>query len=85
MLRPTKHTNPRLSVLNGAATMLNELQQKRIVSYDAMTARLRKSLGPEFEPDFFAYASFLFLIGKVKYTEKTDSFMYIDGVQHENK
>jgi len=78
MLKPTKHTNPRLSVLNGASLMLNEVRQKRIVSYDELLERLRKSLGNDFEPDFPIYAAFLYLLGKINYAEKTDSFIYLE-------
>lgn len=78
MLRPTKHTSPRLSVLHGASVMLNEIRQKRILSYNELLERLRKSLGNDFEPDFPAYAAFLYLLGKVNYAEKTDSFIYVE-------
>lgn len=80
MLRPTKHTNPQLSVLNGASLMLHEIQQKRIVQHDELLERLRKSLGQDFEPDFPIYAAFLYLLGKISYAEKTDSFIYVEDL-----
>lgn len=78
MLRPTKHTNPKLSVLHGASLILHEVRQRRIVSHDELLERLRKSLGDDFEPDFPIYLAFLYLLGKVNYAEKTDSFIYLE-------
>jgi hypothetical protein len=79
MLRPTKHTNPRLAILYGSGQMLRELRQKRIVSFEDLHAKVLKQLGPDAVPDFPMYAAFLYLIGKVDYSEKTDSFVYLEG------
>lgn len=78
MLRPTKHTHPKLAVLVASAAMLKELKAKRIVPYDDLLTKLKRQLGPEAEPDFAMYAGFLYLLGRVEYAPKTDSFIYTE-------
>jgi hypothetical protein len=78
ILKPTKHTNPSLSVLNGAALMLKAIRKKRIMSYEEMNMHLEKNLGKEFVSDFSVYAGFLYILGKISYSEKNDSFIYVE-------
>jgi hypothetical protein len=76
MLKPTKHLNPKYSVLNIAAHALKLLAHHRTILYDELYVRLEKRFGNELRPVFLPAISFLYLLGKVEYHTKNDSFEY---------
>jgi hypothetical protein len=76
MLRPTKHLNPRSSVLNVSAMMLKVLANQRTIRYQDLYERLHKKLGEDLRPVFVPALSFLFLLGRLDYHEKTDAFEF---------
>jgi hypothetical protein len=76
MLKPTKHLNPDLSVLNVAAHTLRLLSTQRTIKYDELYQRLERRLGEDLRPVFLPVISFLFLLGKVEYHTKNDTFEY---------
>lgn len=78
MLRPTKHLNLDLSVLNVAALMLRVLHRARVVSYDELYRKLHKRLGDDLRLVFLPALNFLYLLGKVEYHEKSDSFEFLE-------
>jgi ABC-3C biological conflict system middle component len=76
MLKPTKHLNPDLSVLNVAAHTLRLLATHRTMDYDELYLRLEKKLGDDLRPVFLPAVSFLYLLGKIEYHTKNDTFEY---------
>jgi hypothetical protein len=77
MLKPTKHLNPDKSVLHTAARILRLLSRYRIQPYDELYDRLHKQAGDDLREVFLPALGFLFLLGKVEYYEKTDSFEFV--------
>ena len=76
MLKPTKHLDPQKSVLNIAAHALQLLVANRSMTYDLLFARLEKKFGDDLRPVFLVALSFLFLLGKLEYHPKNDTFEY---------
>lgn len=73
MLKPDKHTNPKLSIINIAGLIINELKQKEIATYDELLSSLIKQTN-ESVKEIFSYAnSFLFLLGRIEYIPNLDS------------
>lgn len=81
MLKPTKHLNPDSSVLHVSARMLKLLNRYRIQRYDELYARLHKNVGDDLREVFLPALGFLFLMGKIEYHEKTDSFEFIEAAR----
>jgi len=77
MLEPTKHMNIDLSVLNIASNILNELNRSRIASYNILENKLIEKLGADVKFNFPNALSFLYLLGKIEYHLKTDTFELI--------
>lgn len=77
MLRPTKHSHPDQTVIALSLILLQRLKKRRSESYDDLLAFSRKSvIGANY---LFAPAlNFLFLMGKVIYRRKTDSFEFVE-------
>jgi hypothetical protein len=76
MLKPTKHLDPNYSVLNIAAHALKVLVNHRTMTYNELYDRLCKKFGDNLRPVFLPAVSFLYLLGKVEYYTKNDSFEY---------
>jgi hypothetical protein len=76
MLKPTKHLNPDLSVLNVSAHIIRLLANSRTIKYDELYGRLEKRLGDDLRPVFLPAISFLYLLGKIEYHTKNDTFEY---------
>ena len=73
MLKPSKHADPSLSILNIAGLMIEILQQNKILSYDDLLASLinRTSEGVK---EVYHYAlSFLYIVGKIEYIAEIDA------------
>jgi hypothetical protein len=76
MLKPTKHLDPSLSVLNIAAHALTLLSRQRTIKYDELYDKLHKRFGDDIRPVFLPSISFLYLMGRVEYYTKNDTFEY---------
>ena len=76
MLRPTKHLDPSFSVLNVAAQVLGILVKHRTIKYDELYDKLDKRFGENLRPVFLPSISFLYLLGKIEYHTKNDTFEY---------
>lgn len=73
MLKPDKHTNPKLSIINIAGLLIKELKQKEISTYDELLTSLIKQTN-ESAKEVFLYANyFLFLLGRIEYIPNLDS------------
>jgi hypothetical protein len=76
MLKPNKHLNLDTSVLYVSSLLLKWLSNKRLMTYADLYHRLENELGSDARTVFLPTLSFLFLISKIEYHEKTDSFEY---------
>ena len=76
MLKPTKHLNPEYSVLNISAAILKYLERHRTVTYKDLYERLHEKYGDTIRPLLMPALSFLYLLGKIEYHTKNDSFEY---------
>jgi hypothetical protein len=76
MLRPTKHLDPSFSVLNVSAQILWMLAKQRTIKYDELYDKLEKRFGENLRPVFLPSISFLYLLGKIEYHTKNDTFEY---------
>lgn len=74
MIKPDRHTNPDYSVLNIGAFILGQLNAHYAVSYDYLLERVKTYLGEESEENFPYALNFLFLLGKINYSQESDTF-----------
>lgn len=76
MIRAAKHLNLNICVLRASSRLLATLQAERICSYESLRRTLF-DFGPDGDVLFLPTVHFLFLLGRVNYHAKTDSFEYI--------
>ena len=76
MLKPTKHTDPALSILAVSGDLLKILRRKRVTGIAELRQQLRKSR-PGTDRLFGPGASLLFSLGLLEYRPKTDAFEYV--------
>lgn len=79
MLRPRKHLDPNTCTLRVMALALAELLKRRTVRYDDLRAFVVRRAGTDAELAFIPAIEVLFLLGRVEYREKTDSFEYVQA------
>lgn len=81
MLTPHKHLKLNTSVLNLSALALAYLHRHRSVTYQQLYSHLERRAGSDAEDVrvmFGPTLSFLFLMGKLNYLPKNDSFEYLE-------
>lgn len=74
MIKPDRHTNPKYSILNISTVILSELNVFYSIQYDNLLNKITDTLGDEAKINFPYALNFLFLLGKLNYEQKTDSF-----------
>lgn len=79
MITPQKHMNLDVSVLRVAASMLKEVKKRRVIEFRQLRQKVVKSIGPDVDLVFLPALSLLYLLGRLEYHEKNDSFEYRDG------
>lgn len=77
MIKPHKYLNLNLSVLNIGSIILSLLKQEKIMKYDHLLEKLIDNKGEDVKDIFLPTLNFLFLVGKIQYYQKTDSFALI--------
>jgi hypothetical protein len=80
MIRPTKHLDLDLSVLRAGAVMLTALRKSRVMPLFEFRSKLITTLGSDGELMFVPTVNFLYLIGRIEYHARTDSFEYVEGI-----
>lgn len=80
MIKPDRHTNIDLSVINISAYILTQLNAFYEISYDDLLSKVIDNIGEGAKENYPYALNFLFLLGRVEYVEETDSFKY-----HETK
>lgn len=76
MIKPDRHINPDVSVLNISAFILRRLNSYYDISYDKMMKEVVDNIGEEARENYPYAINFLYLLGKIQYIELTDSFRY---------
>ena len=73
MLKPDKHTNPVLSVINVAGLIIKEIKINGIVSYNDLLATLKNQTSDSVKNVFHYSLSFLYLMDTVEYIPELDA------------
>ena len=73
MLKPDRHTNPVLSVINIAGIIIKEIQNDGIVSYNDLLASLKKQTSDGVKSVFHYSLSFLYLMDTIEYIPELDA------------
>jgi hypothetical protein len=76
MLTPSKHLDLDRSVIRVASEVLIELRRRRMMEYEAVIRHIKRRVGDDGEAVVAPALSFLFLLGRVDYHSKNDSFEY---------
>ncbi len=72
MLKPTKHTNPKLSILNIGGFVISELKENELLEYNELLHKLKKNISEEISEEYNYVLSFLFLVDKIEYLPNLD-------------
>lgn len=73
MLKPSKHADPSLSILNIAGLTIEILQQNMILTYDDLLMILTHRTSEEVREVYHYALSFLYIVGRIEYIPKIDS------------
>ena len=73
MLKPDKHTNPVLSVINIAGLIIKEIKNDEIVSYNDLLASLKNQTSDSVKNVFHYSLSLLYLMDTVEYIPDLDA------------
>ena len=73
MLKPDKHTNPVLSVVNITGLIIEQIKNNEIVSYDDLLNNLINQTSESVKEVFLYSLSFLYLLDKVEYIPNLDA------------
>jgi hypothetical protein len=76
MIKPDRHMNPDISVINISAFILTQLNEFYDISYDELMEKVIDNVGERAKENFPYALNFLYLVGKLTYSERTDSFKY---------
>lgn len=74
MIKPDRYTDPKISVVNISALILSELNEFYSIQYDSLLNKITSILGKEAKANFPYALDFLYLLGKLRYDQQTDSF-----------
>ena len=73
MLRPSKHTDPSLSVLNIAGLTIEILQQQEILTHHELLVALTHRTSENVREVYHYALSFLYLVGRLEYVPEIDA------------
>jgi hypothetical protein len=76
MIKPDRHTNPDTSVINIGSYIITQLNSFYDISYDDLMDKVIENLGKGAKENYPYAINFLYIIGKIQYLEKTDSFRF---------
>lgn len=76
MISPDRHTDPNVSVLNISAFILKNLNEFYDIGYDELLKKVEDNLSSKAKENYPYALNFLYLMGKVKYIQTSDSFLY---------
>jgi hypothetical protein len=76
MLTPSKHLDLDRCAIRVASEVLAELRRRRMMEYDAVIRHIKRRAGDDGEAVVAPALSLLFLLGRLEYHSKNDSFEY---------
>lgn len=76
MIKPDRHTNPDISVINISAFILTQINSFYDISYDDLLKKVVDNIGEGAKENYPYALDFLYLLGRIVYMGKTDSFKY---------
>lgn len=76
MLTPSKHLDLDKSALRVASEILAELRRRRLMAYADVVRLVKRRAGDDGDVVVAPAISFLFLLGRIEYHAKNDSFEY---------
>lgn len=85
MIKPTKHMNLDISVIRVTALILKELKKTRIISYEKLKRKLILLTCEDVEFTMSNAISLAFLLGRIRYHDKSDTFEYIKKDSRKNE
>jgi len=77
MLRPDKHTNPKLSIVFVASVIISELNRYEMLTYDELLSSIINKVNQKAKELYLPAMSFLFLLNKIEYLDDLDSLRII--------
>lgn len=79
MLIPSKHLDLEKSVIRVASEIISDLRRNRMMQYEAIVRLVKRRTGDDADAVLAPALSFLFLLGRIEYHAKNDSFEYRAG------
>ena len=73
MLRPSKHTSLKYSIVNMSAQILKITSESGIIPYNELLQNLRLTIGEKAGENFVLSLSFLYIHGKIEYIRELDA------------
>lgn len=73
MLKPDKHTNPMLSIINITGLVIENLIENEIIGYDELLNRLVSETSERVKDVFVYSLCFLYLLDKIEYIPDLDA------------
>ena len=77
MLKPDKHLDPGFSVINVGGLIIKALKETGMLTFNELLSILMERIGEKVKEAYLPSLSFLFLLGKIQYHQKIDSFELI--------
>ncbi|WP_099336442.1 ABC-three component system middle component 8 [Clostridium cadaveris] len=72
MIKPTKFLNLNTCILKISSEILSILIEEKSITFSDLQSKLLKDSNEDYEYNFLPSIDFLFLLGKIKYSPKTD-------------
>jgi hypothetical protein len=72
ILQANKYTSINLSVIGLSADIINILKNERVIKYDQLLKHLTNKKGSGAKENYILALSFLYMIGKINYHQKSD-------------
>jgi hypothetical protein len=85
MLTPNKHMNLDLSVLRISAILLRVILKNNLIKYQDLLNKVVNEAGEDSKVVFIQALNFLYIINKINYDLKLDSFVLISEEKNEIK
>lgn len=73
MLKPDKHTNPMLSVVNITGLIIEQIKDNEIISYDDLLSELINQTSESVKDIFYYSLFFLYILDKIEYIPELDA------------
>ena len=77
MLKPNKHTDPKLTIFYVAGIIIQYLKKNEVMSYDDLLSLLVLEISDKAKSIFQYALSFLYVTGKIEYLADIDALRLI--------